>query len=200
MWTKVRDCAPEAEFRGCTIQVDGKLTGQVVGNRELLRRAVENVLRNGIRYSPERATIELSVQEDDRKATIAIRDYGPGVPSDALGRIFDPFFRVEAARDANGGGSGLGLSIAKRAIQLHQGAISAQNALPGLRVQITIPLAPSPTLRSTLHSFLRIFVRLRILKLHFASGRCVIGEPHPFPQILMRTAGRLHGSASLVPH
>ena len=98
-------------------------------------------MRNGIRYSPERSTIELSIEEDDRVATIAVRDYGPGVPSNALARIFDPFFRVETARDTNGGGSGLGLSIAKRAIQLHRGAISAQNASPGLRVQITIPIA-----------------------------------------------------------
>jgi len=137
----VRDCALEAQFRGCTIQVDGALTSQVVGNRELLRRAVENVLRNGIRYSPEKAKIELSVDEDERKATIAVRDYGPGVPGEALTRLFDPFFRVESARDSNGGGSGLGLSIAKRAVLLHRGAISAQNASPGLRVQITIPIA-----------------------------------------------------------
>jgi signal transduction histidine kinase len=71
---------------------------------------------------------------------IAVRDYGPGVPEDALTKIFDPFFRVEEARDATGGGSGLGLSIAKRAVQVHHGAITAENASPGLRVQITIPL------------------------------------------------------------
>ena len=72
--------------------------------------------------------------------SIAIRDYGPGVPEDALTRIFDPFFRVEEARDAMGGGSGLGLSIAKRAVQVHHGTITAENASPGLRVQIRIPL------------------------------------------------------------
>jgi signal transduction histidine kinase len=71
---------------------------------------------------------------------IAIRDYGPGVPEGTLTRIFDPFFRVEEARDALGGGSGLGLSIAKRAVQVHHGTITAENASPGLRVQIRIPL------------------------------------------------------------
>jgi signal transduction histidine kinase len=136
----IRDCAVEAEIRGCLIAVNGQLADEVLGNRELLRRAVENVLRNGIRYSPEQATIDVSITEDGRDANIEVRDYGPGVPEDALTRIFDPFFRVEEARDATGGGSGLGLSIAKRAVQVHHGTITAENASPGLRVRITIPL------------------------------------------------------------
>ena len=116
------------------------MSSQVLGNRELLRRAVENVLRNGIRYSPEQSTIDVSITEDGCAANIAVRDYGPGVPEDALTRIFDPFFRVEEARDASGGGSGLGLSIAKRAMQVHHGSITAENASPGLLVRIAIPL------------------------------------------------------------
>ncbi len=142
----VRDCALEAQFRDCSIDVGGKLTGVVLGSRELLRRAIENVLRNGIRYSPKRSAIQLSVSENEREATITVRDFGPGVPEDAVSRIFDPFFRVEDARNANGGGSGMGLSIAKRAIQLHHGTIVAENASPGLRVRITIPLALQPGL------------------------------------------------------
>ena len=140
----VRDCQMEAEVRGCRIAVSGRLAGKVLGNRELLRRAIENVLRNAIRYSPQDSTIEVSIAEDSRAATVAIRDYGPGVPEDALARIFDPFFRVEEARDPMGGGSGLGLSIAKQAVQAHHGAIAAENATPGLRVRITIPLCPAP--------------------------------------------------------
>ena len=136
----IRDCAVEAEMRGCRIAVSGSLAAVVLGNRELLRRVVENVLRNGIRYSPENSTIDLSLAEDAFAAVIAIRDYGPGVPVDALMRIFDPFFRVEEARDKTSGGSGLGLSIAKRAVQVHHGTIIAENASPGLRVRITIPL------------------------------------------------------------
>jgi len=140
----VRDCAVEAEMRACRIAVNGRLAGQVQGNRELLRRAVENVLRNAIRYSPEHSTIDVSISEDSSSANIAVRDYGPGVPDDALTRIFDPFFRVEEARDAMSGGSGLGLSIAKQAVQVHHGTIVAENASPGLRVQITIPLFTAP--------------------------------------------------------
>lgn len=140
----VRDCALEAQFRDCSIEVTGRLTGEVLGSRELLRRAIENVVRNGIRYSPKRSAIQLSVEENEREATISVRDFGPGVPEDALTRLFDPFFRVEDARTTNGGGSGMGLSIAKRAVQLHNGTIVAENASPGLLVRISIPLALHP--------------------------------------------------------
>jgi len=137
----VRDCALEAQFRGCSIEVSKKFEGEVLGNRELLRRAIENVLRNGIRYAPRQSAIQLSVEESGPDVTIVVRDYGSGVPEEALSRIFDPFFRVEEARDTNGGGSGMGLSIAKRAVQLHRGTIVAENASPGLRVSIKIPWA-----------------------------------------------------------
>ena len=136
----VRDCSVEAEARGCTIQVSGEVCGQVQGNPELLRRALENVLRNAIRYSPEKSPIELFISENGEDARIVIRDFGPGVPDSAMTRIFDPFFRVEEARNTNGGGSGLGLSIAKRAVHLHRGSIMAANATPGLRITIDIPL------------------------------------------------------------
>lgn len=136
----VEDCSMEAQMRGCSIRVTGDVSGPVHGNPELLRRAIENVLRNAIRYSPEKSSIELGLSEDIGSAGITVRDFGPGVPAAALGRIFDPFFRVEEARNTNGGGSGLGLSIAKRAVMLHQGRIVAENATPGLRVRIEIPI------------------------------------------------------------
>jgi signal transduction histidine kinase len=136
----VRDCALEAQFRDCSIEVRGRVAGAVLGNRELLRRAVENVVRNGIRYSPEKSVLHIRLEGNGNDAKVTVRDSGPGVPEDALVRIFDPFFRVEEARNINGGGSGLGLSIAKRAVVLHHGHIVAQNASPGLRVEITIPL------------------------------------------------------------
>lgn len=137
----IHDCSVEAEARGCHIELKGRLTGEVLGNPELLRRAIENVLRNAIRYSPENSAIIISVSEDSVAANISVRDYGPGVPHETLTRIFDPFFRVEEARDSTGGvGSGLGLSIAKRAVQVHHGTITAENTLPGLRIEITLPL------------------------------------------------------------
>jgi signal transduction histidine kinase len=136
----VRDCAVEAEIRGCYIRLTGGITGNILGSREMLRRAVENVLRNAVRYSPKDAAVEVSVTEADRNAVIIVRDHGPGVPEEALARIFDPFYRVEEARDKKGGGSGLGLAIARRAAQAHHGSIDAENMYPGLRVRIVLPL------------------------------------------------------------
>jgi signal transduction histidine kinase len=136
----VRDCSIEGDLRGCAIEVEGSLSRMLMSNRELLRRAIENVLRNAIRYSPQDSKVCLSLSEADGNAVVAVRDYGPGVPAESLGRLFDPFFRVEEARVSNGGGSGLGLSIAKRAVQLHRGKIEAENASPGLRIRITIPI------------------------------------------------------------
>jgi signal transduction histidine kinase len=138
--TVVHDCTVEAGFRGCRLEVQGRIEGEVFGNRELLRRAVENVVRNAVRYSPKDSTVHIILEENQHDAVIAVRDYGPGVPEEALARLFDPFYRVEEARDINGGGSGLGLSIAKRAVQLHHGTIAAHNASPGLRVEITVSL------------------------------------------------------------
>jgi signal transduction histidine kinase len=136
----VDDCRIEAQlFRGCNIRVEGKLSAEVSGDRELLRRAVENVLRNAIRYSPEKSNIDLTLAEKASSTSVVVRDYGPGVPDELLSQIFEPFFRVEEARDEETGGIGLGLSIAKRSVRLHRGTITAENAEPGLRVRIEIP-------------------------------------------------------------
>jgi signal transduction histidine kinase len=136
----VEDCRIEAEMHGCVISVSGCTSRQIQGNRELLRRAVENVVRNAIRYSPQQSAIDILVIEEADAATIQVRDRGPGVPEGSRDKLFEPFFRVEEARDTARGGTGLGLSIAKRAIHLHHGTITAENSAPGLRVSMSIPL------------------------------------------------------------
>jgi len=142
----VDDCRIEAQlFRGCSIRVEGSVSGEVSGDRELLRRAIENVLRNAIRYSPEKGNIDVALGENSNGTSIVIRDYGSGVPDELLNQIFEPFFRVEESRDEESGGIGLGLSIAKRSVRLHRGSITAENAAPGLRVQISLPVfVPKP--------------------------------------------------------
>ena len=112
----------------------------VRGDRELLRRADENVLRNAIRFSPPGSTIEIGLEHRVMDAIISIRDYGPGVPEEHLPNLFKPFYRVEPDRSRDsGGGVGLGLAIAERAIAVHEGSIRAINARPGLIVEITLP-------------------------------------------------------------
>jgi signal transduction histidine kinase len=105
-----------------------------------LRRAVENVVRNSIRYAPAESTVEVELTGSGDTARISVRDYGPGVPEDALPKIFQPFFRVDDSRESSTGGVGLGLAIAMRAVGLHHGTISARNADPGLQVWIELPL------------------------------------------------------------
>lgn len=139
----VCDCRLEAEFCGSSIRVEGQLSRDVLGNPELMRRAIENVLRNATRYSPAQTAIDVGLAESDSTATVTVRDYGPGVPAESLTKIFDPFFRVEEARETDSRSVGLGLSIAKRAVQLHGGTITAENAFPGLCVQIRIPYSQS---------------------------------------------------------
>jgi two-component system sensor histidine kinase CpxA len=130
-------CSIEAAARQCRISISGGDT-VVIGDRELLDRALENVLRNAIRHSPDGSGVEAGVRSDGEAAEISIRDYGEGVPPDSLERIFRPFYRLE--QPAHGGGVGLGLSIAQRAIALHRGTIQAFNESPGLRITIRIPL------------------------------------------------------------
>src|SRR5262249_58215396 len=112
----------------------------VEGEPELLRRAVEKIIRNAIRYSPENSTAEVAFGTNDHTAFISVRDYGPGVPEDSLNKIFQPFFRVDDSRNRSTAGVGLGLAIAHRSISSHDGRIWAENAHPGLIVRIELPL------------------------------------------------------------
>ncbi len=135
----VADCALEAEARGVELKTAIADAVTVQGEPELLRRAFENVLRNAIRFAPAGSAVETSVELQPRGVGISVRDYGSGVPQDALGRIFDPFYRVDDSRDSASGGAGLGLSIARRAVLLHHGTITAEDSAPGLRVKINLP-------------------------------------------------------------
>ena len=134
------DCRIEATAKDCSLRVARLEEAELDGDAELLRRAVENVLRNAIRYAPSNTTIEMSLEHAPGGVAIAIRDQGPGVPEDALKHIFDPFYRVDTARVRSSGGAGLGLSIARRAVELHGGTLKARNAQPGLEVTIRLPL------------------------------------------------------------
>jgi signal transduction histidine kinase len=129
----------EAEARGCSLHYDKREPATVEGDPELLRRAVENVIRNAIRYSPRDTSVDVSLARNDGKVLVDVRDRGPGVPEKSIPRLFDPFYRVEDDRNRTTGGIGLGLSIARRAIELHKGSIRARNVDPGLEVELELP-------------------------------------------------------------
>jgi two-component system sensor histidine kinase CpxA len=136
----VADCTIEAQSKHCSIPLKADQGAILIGERELLRRAFDNVLRNAIRYAPNATTIDVGLTSNGQRATFTVRDYGQGVPPESLETIFKPFYRVDHDRDRASGGVGLGLAIARRAIELHQGRISARNANPGLIVTMDLPL------------------------------------------------------------
>ncbi|MEE8495332.1 MAG: ATP-binding protein [Xanthomonadales bacterium] len=111
------------------------------GDRELLWRAMENLLRNALRHTDPDNGVILSLERDRKQVHLSVRDFGLGVPEGELEQIFEPFYRVQESRDRSSGGHGLGLSIAANAARRHGGRISAQNADGGgLIVRISLPL------------------------------------------------------------
>jgi two-component system sensor histidine kinase CpxA len=136
----VADVAIEADVRRAQVALHTSGTLEVMGDREALRSAFENVLRNAVRYSPMGSQLHVRAERRDASIEVVIEDQGPGVPEKDLALIFEPFYRVDAARDRAEGGEGLGLAIAARAIVLHHGTIEARNlSATGLAVRIVLP-------------------------------------------------------------
>jgi signal transduction histidine kinase len=129
----------EARARNRSVVIKQADACSVNGFEELLRSAVENVVRNAIRHTAEGSAEEISLQVSNSRALLRVRDYGPGVPESMLSEIFLPFRMVA---NGNPEGAGLGLAIAERAVSVHRGRIRAMNGSPsGLIVEIDLPLA-----------------------------------------------------------
>lgn len=149
----VRSAAFEMRERKNAVQVTPHEPIFVSGNAELLQSAIENVIRNAIRYTPSDTSVDIDLKyvEQEGKALIqlSVRDYGAGVPESELSNIFQPFHRVGTDRDRQSGGAGLGLAIADRVIRLHGGTVYARNVISGgLCIDIFLPAADSTVLRS----------------------------------------------------
>ncbi|MGD0792307.1 MAG: ATP-binding protein [Terriglobales bacterium] len=151
----VEQVAHDAEYetpgRGCrvTAKADAADEFLVEADPDLLRSAVENVVRNATRYTAEGTTVAVRLERqkaangEEEEIIVRVLDSGPGVPVEALPKIFEPFYRLDDARNRQTGGAGLGLSIADRAIRLHGGQLRASNRKEGgLEVEIRIPAAP----------------------------------------------------------
>jgi two-component system, OmpR family, sensor histidine kinase CpxA len=146
----VRDVAEDADYeaRGVnrSVQVIWTERCSINGIEDLLRSAVENVVRNAVRFTPEGTAVEVALQRQNggggNFAVISVRDHGNGVPEESLEKIFRPFYRAEDARDRqSGGGTGLGLAITERAVRMHGGTVKAANAKDGgLAVEMRLKL------------------------------------------------------------
>jgi two-component system sensor histidine kinase CpxA len=141
----VADARFEAEALGCDVTAVVDEQPKVRGSSRLIHSAVENVVRNGVAHTVPNTVVEVAVGRRNMHggsvAEVRVRDHGPGVPEEQVERLFEPFHRVEDARDRDSGGVGLGLAIAERAIRAHGGEIEASNHPDGgLEVRIVLPI------------------------------------------------------------
>jgi two-component system OmpR family sensor kinase len=134
----IQDVGFEAQASGKAITYHANIKTRVEGQRELLRRAFENVIRNAIKYTADASNVEVTLTAESRKPTVLIRDHGPGIPEDELGKVFRPFYRLPPEKDkTQASGYGLGLAITRRALEKHAASVSLSNAADGgLRVRI----------------------------------------------------------------
>jgi two-component system sensor histidine kinase CpxA len=142
----VSDANYEAVQRHCSVAFEPREELYVMGRRELIYRAIENIVRNAIRFTAEGTTVEIetdSIKDGIRNMSVVqVSDHGPGIPEQEIGSIFRPFYRVDPARSAQTGGFGVGLAIADRAIRLHKGEVRAFNRNSGgLTIELRLPRA-----------------------------------------------------------
>ena len=146
----IPDAEYEARQRQCSLTFHSECECRIAGNEELLYRAIENVVRNAIRYTESGSEVEILLKagtvRGQRQAEIEVSDRGPGIPESQLNAIFRPFYRVDYARSPDTGGFGVGLAIADRAVRLHHGELSAMNRKGGgATIRITLPAIQTDT-------------------------------------------------------
>ena len=146
-----RDLLPDAEYEAqqhnCTVTLMEENQCTIRGNADLLYRAIENVVRNAIRYTDPNTEVTLriaeTILESRHYASIEVTDHGPGIPEADLAHIFRPFYRVDQARSSHTGGFGVGLAITERAVRLHNGTLRATNrSAGGTSIFFLFPLGP----------------------------------------------------------
>lgn len=140
----VRDISADAEFEAVAndrmVRCEIGAECRIIGSEYLLRSAVENVVRNAVRYTQKGTSVDVALAIENETAAISVEDHGDGAPDGELENLFRPFYRVGEARERRSGGVGLGLAIARRAVIVHHGSIVAENTGTGLKVTIKLPL------------------------------------------------------------
>jgi two-component system sensor histidine kinase CpxA len=136
----VDDASFEASATHRVVELETVPSCPMRGYPALIRSALDNVIRNAVRHTDEETAVEVFLDCGGERSKISIRDHGPGVPEEHLETLFEPFSRVADARERSSGGAGLGLAIARRAIEAHGGTVTARNHPDGgLEVVLTLP-------------------------------------------------------------
>ena len=140
----ISDAQYEAQQHRCRVVFSADEQYVIAGNRELLYRAIENIVRNAIRYTEPGTGVEISLKGSRTNAmqnvVLEVSDRGPGIPEAEIADIFRPFYRIDRARSTETGGFGVGLAIAERTVKLHGGELDASNRSGGgLTVRMTFP-------------------------------------------------------------
>jgi heavy metal sensor kinase len=131
-----------AKDTSVAVRVGSVAPVSVLGDAGSLRRALLNLVENGVKYTPSGGRVEISVQATESEARLVVEDTGPGIDPADVARIFEPFVRLDAARDRESGGSGLGLAIAHSIVVAHRGTIQVERReAGGSRFTIRLPLA-----------------------------------------------------------
>jgi two-component system sensor histidine kinase CpxA len=148
----LRDITQDADFEAHSsnrkVTLYDCVDSSIIGSPELIRSAIENIIRNALRYTKENTAVEISLIRETKSgedvAVLRVRDHGCGIPEADLEKIFQPFYRVADSRDRQSGGVGLGLAITERAVKLHGGTIEVANVPDGgLAVTIYLPVISS---------------------------------------------------------
>ncbi len=126
------------EGTGVSLDTSAVSGARVLGDRDALARVVQNLLDNALRYARTRVRVTLTTTDE---AELTVADDGPGIPPDQRERVFQRFTRLDDARSRDTGGTGLGLAIVRDVVTRHSGTVSIEDAGPGARFVIRLPLA-----------------------------------------------------------
>ena len=130
--TAVAGFQDQAQLKGVKLQTRlPPLPLEVEADPDRLTQIISNLLHNALAHTPTGGTIAIEVEAKGKEVAVQVADTGPGIPEEALPKVFDRFFRAEASRSRQTGGSGLGLSIVKALVELHGGQVEARNRSSG---------------------------------------------------------------------
>lgn len=150
------DAQFEAQQQGCSVISDLQPGCTVRGDRELLHRAIENVVRNAIRYTDAGTEVQIGLHTSTNTTPMAIlqvRDHGPGIPESEVDNVLKPFYRLDPARSRFTGGFGVGLAITERVVKLHGGVLSITNhSGSGATLRLVLPVVDSATELASQHT------------------------------------------------